>query len=117
MDELARELGLRISERSTGWNYLPSVVEEGISHPNEGIGVYSTSRGVEINLEPFRELSRDDIADELGTAIEGVRGKPPARLRTSVPCDAVLQNWTLFRIEVIEPYFRVRMAGAMTGRG
>lgn len=117
MDDLARELGLRISERPSGWNYLPPVVEEGISHPNEGIGVYDTGRGVEINLEPFREHDRDDVADDFMAVLEVIKGRKPARRRPALPCHVVLENWTRARHEVVEPYFQARIAQATEHRG
>ncbi len=63
MEQIAAELDLRVDKRKYGRNYRPRIDEPpGRSkHPvRSGVGVYVTPgprpRGVEFNLEPFRDL-------------------------------------------------------------
>ncbi len=69
MDELATELGLKVTAARTGKNYRPAVGEPGLVFTS-GVGVYSSSRGVEFNLQVFRELGEDVIADDLFDRVE-----------------------------------------------
>jgi hypothetical protein len=64
MDGVADELGLAVSSVRTGRNYQPLVSEPGVRF-KAGIGVYSSGRGVELNLSVFRELGANEIADDL----------------------------------------------------
>lgn len=112
MDAVACELGLRIDQRPTGWNYLPPVVEPGISDPTEGIGVYATSRGVEINLDPWQERGRDDIADDLLAVLHAITGRVWARRKPKMPYAVLLHDWPQLRREVIEPCFQARTRAA-----
>jgi hypothetical protein len=108
MDELADELGLVVVSGSTGRNYRPAVRESGAS-VTSGIGVYSSSRGVEFNLQVFRDLGEDAAADDLANRIRRMNGgKPVAPKWPAVPCSVLIRDWMGTRAEVIEPYFRAR---------
>lgn len=109
MDEVAHDMGLQISARTTGWNYLPAVLEEGLQDTTSGVGVYSTGRGVEINLSVLRALGKEEMADRIVARLEEIGGTRVGPLWPSVPYTVLLPNWARARAEIIEPYFRARM--------
>src|SRR4051812_35948465 len=73
MDGLARELELHVKTGKTGSNYQPRVREPGVTYAS-GIGVYSSGRGVEFNLRPFRDMGHNSVADDLLRRIREVTG-------------------------------------------
>jgi len=117
MDELAGELGVVVQTVRTGKNYRPAVKEDG-PWATSGIGVYHSSRGVEFNLQVFRDLGEDVIADDLLDRIRRVSGgKTAAPDWPAVPCTALVQDWVRTRAEVMEPYFRARASHAAAASG
>jgi hypothetical protein len=110
MDALAHELDLRVSHGRTGHNHTPPEREADASSWS-GVGVYATSRGAEFNLEVFRELGEDEIADDLLDRLRRVTGeRVEARKWPSVSPDSLLRDWDMTRRELVEPYFRARAA-------
>jgi hypothetical protein len=114
MNRAAEELGFRADRRRTGWNYVPRVLEEGGANANYGIGVYATTREVEINLTILRERGCEELAEDILTRLRALSGEPlhGAQKWPSVSYGALLHSWELARSEVIAPYFRAR-----SGRG
>jgi len=108
MDEIAESLGLTIKQSRAGRNYEPPETPPGAKHTS-GIGVYASSRGMEINLQVLRDLGAGDIADELLERFRTVTGVTiTAADWPAVPCDAVVRAWARARPELVEPYFRAR---------
>src|SRR5262249_19349759 len=62
----------------------------------------------EFNLEPFRDLGRDDLQNHIMTRIRAVTGIEPTRLSVAMPCELLLRDWLRTRQELIEPYFQAR---------
>jgi hypothetical protein len=110
MDALAEAIGLDVESVRTGKNYRPAILEPGAEF-NVGIGVYTTRRGVEFNMQVFRDRGEDDIADDLVDRIRRVTGWNPGGtgLWPAVPCETLVRDWPRARSEVIEPYFRARL--------
>ena len=75
MNGLARELGLRVEDRRTGRVYLPKTLEP-VQNASSGIGIYSTRRGMEMNLSVFRAYGEDAVATSLLAALAAVTGIP-----------------------------------------
>jgi len=74
-----------------------------------GIGIYATSRGVELNLDVFRELGSDATADEMHERLRRVTQiDVTAKRWPSVPCESLVVDWAAARSELIEPYFQAR---------
>jgi hypothetical protein len=89
MDGVAAELNLNVRPSRTGRNYQPTVLEAGAQHTS-GIGVYGSSRGTEFNLEVFRELGAEDVADELLERLRHVAGlRIDASSWPSVACETL----------------------------
>ena len=113
MDELAKERGLSVIDRRTGRVYLPRLVEP-VQNAGSGIGVYSTHRGLEMNLSVFRAYGEDSTADRLlaalGNAV-GIRYRH-AHNWPSASCARVLSHWDRVRDEVLTSYFEARSAHA-----
>jgi len=108
MDDLADELGLTVRSAPTGRNYEPPVFESGVSYKS-GIGVWSSARGAEFNLSPFRDLGADEVADDLLQRLREVTGmQVNARAWPAVPCRALIANWDRARSQLILPYFDAR---------
>jgi hypothetical protein len=106
-------MGLQVIRRTSGWSYLPPVLEAGVQYASSGVGVYATGRGVEINLSVLRDLGRDHLADELLAQLEAVSGlSKRGRNWPSVPCAALLRDWDRTRSQIMEPYFRARTEAA-----
>jgi hypothetical protein len=116
MDVLAQDLGLQRSKRRSGWNYLPPTLEEGIRYASSGIGVYASSRGVELNFSPLEDVGRRDLAEELVVRLNTITGESIVLGKgwPSVPRRLLLDHWPQVRSEVIEPYFRARMTSGHT---
>jgi hypothetical protein len=110
MDALAARLGLQVKQGGTGRNYRPAGRERGATYTS-GIGVWSSSRGVEFNLQVFRERGDHATADDLLLRLERATGAPRMPPNwPALPCALILANWDRVRAEVIEPYFRARGA-------
>jgi hypothetical protein len=107
MDALAEELGLNVRPAHTGRNYRPPVLESGVKSTT-GIGVYTSARGAEFNLTVFRDLGRDDLADDILQRIRDLTGRKVAKLWPAVPCETLLRDWDHARSVLIEPYFEAR---------
>jgi hypothetical protein len=108
MDTVAAELGLVVKPAATGRNYQPAEIEPGASYAT-GIGVYATGRGAEFNLQVFRELGAEDVADKLLERLRTVTGvNVTARSAPAVPCESLVRVWERARTDLIEPYFRAR---------
>ena len=108
MDALADELGLAIVVSGTGKNYRPQALEQGVS-ATSGVGVHSSTRGVEFNLQVFRELGEDAVADDLLDRIRAVSGESTeGKQWPAVSCASIARNWPRVRADVMEPYFRAR---------
>jgi hypothetical protein len=113
MDVLAKELGLVVSARRTGKQYLPRLLEP-VSYASSGVGVYASHRGMEINLSVFRAYGEDGIANTLLAALGDATGVSMRQAKDwpAVPCAKVLATWTRIRSDVLEPYFRARAGHA-----
>jgi hypothetical protein len=108
MDTVARDLGLMVRSGSTGRNYQPKDREPGVTYVS-GIGVYSSGRGAEFNLSPFRDVGEDSVADDLLRRIREVTGvHVTAPLWPAVPCESLIKDWSRTKQRLIEPYFQAR---------
>lgn len=110
MDEVARDMGLDVVKRPTGWTYRPAEVEESVPDAQSGIGMYASSRGVEFTLSVLRDLGRPEVAEDTLGRLEALSGRSLQASRgwPYVPCACLLEDWPRARREVIEPYFRAR---------
>jgi hypothetical protein len=113
LDALAIEMQLRVDERRTGRAYLPETLEP-VQYASSGVGVYATSRGMEVNLSVFKYYDEAATAEQLLAAIESVTGSSMRKSHDwpSVPCASVVRNWDRTRKEILVPYFRARAAHA-----
>lgn len=109
MDALIPRLGLKKDRRRTGWNYLPPTLESGVEYANSGVGVYSSSRGVEINFDVLRN---SDLANHLLARLSELTGIhiPAGRTWPAIPTAAMVSAWPGIQNEVIVPYFEARIA-------
>lgn len=108
MDAFAVERGLMASTGKTGRNYRPRQATEGAKHTT-GIGIYSTGRGAEFNLLIFRELERDDLADDMLQRIEELTGVTPTAAQwPAFPWELLTRDWERSRATLLEPYFDAR---------
>ena len=91
----------------TGRNYRPRQAPEGAEHTS-GIGI-STGRGAEFNLLIFRELGRDDLADDMLQRIAELTGvAPTASQWPAVPWELLARDWDRSRATLVERYFGAR---------
>src|SRR5207302_6181345 len=86
MDDLARDLDLRVRPAPAGPHYHPAIREPGVSF-SMGVGIYATRLTAEFNILAFRELGEDSIADNMLERIRRVTGmtKLP-RSWPAIPC-------------------------------
>lgn len=110
MNVVAADLDLQISQRPSGFQYLPRVLEVGVQDATSGVGVFRTQAGVEFNFAVLRNTGRGQIADELLDRLEALTKISMRRARSwaSMPCAVALRDWDAVRSEVVEPYFRAR---------
>jgi hypothetical protein len=107
MDAFADERGLIAKATKTGRNYQPRQAPEGAKNTS-GIGVYSGGRA-EFNLAVFRELGRDDLADDILGRIAELSGVTPTAAQwPGVPWELLARDWDRSRAMLVEPYFDAR---------
>ena len=114
MDALAEELNLRVTDASTGRNYRPPVRVAG-ARDESGIAVLGSRFEFMANLQIFRDLGAEQLADDLLDRLSVLAGKPlTAKSWPSLPCALVVTEWERARRDVIEPYFvaRAQLAAA-----
>jgi len=114
MDELAGELDLRVEPAPASRNYTPAVATVAAGTP-PGVRVYWTIAWADFNLDVFRKLGRDDVADDLLQRISAVSGKTHLPLFPQVHAAALVADWERTRRDVMEPYFRA--ASDLAGGG
>ena len=108
MDDFAADHGLIVSTGKTGRNYRPHRTPDG-APPASGVGIYSTGRGAEFNLQVFRELGRDDLADDILRRIGELTGDiPTAAQWPTLTWELLARDWDLARATLLEPYFGAR---------
>jgi hypothetical protein len=109
MDAFADEHGLIVKTGKTGRNYQPRQAPEGAKQTS-GIGIYSTGRA-EFNLQIFRELGRDDLADDRIRRIAELTGVTPTAAQwPGFPWELLARDWDHSRATLLEPYFDAREA-------
>lgn len=98
MDEFAAEHGLVAVDTETGRAYkVPPAIQ--------AVGLYwSSSRGVEFNLQRFRDRGADDVADELLKCFSRFVGRPLGSRWPAVPIDEVAARAADAFSECIGPY-------------
>jgi hypothetical protein len=111
MDGLALEKHLTVANRRAGRVYLPRTLEP-VKYANSGVGVYSSQRGMEVNLSVFRAYGEDAVAESLGATIGKLTSVRAGLDWPAVPCAVVVSNWASLRDDVIVPYFEARAAHA-----
>lgn len=103
MDDVARAMGLVVSDSRAARIYRPRANESGLT-------VFVTGKGVEFDLKTFRDRGEPDLADEFLRKLSGFAGKPVTALGwPAIPSEALTKNWPQAREELIEPYFRSRL--------
>ena len=107
MDGLAAERGLMTKRGKTGFNYGPRPTGAGAKFV-QGVGVYSTGRGAELNLGVFRDAGRNDLADDILARIAHLTGSTPSPAWPSFACAELTRDWDLSRAELLDPYFDAR---------
>lgn len=108
MDAFAAKHGLVAKPGRTGRNYEPRHRLEGVKYTS-GIGIYSSGRGVEVNISIFRERGRDDLADDLLRRMAELTGATPtAPGWPAFPWELLARDWARSRSTLIEPYFDAR---------
>jgi hypothetical protein len=80
MDAFAAGRGLLAKTGKTGRNYEPRRRVGGVRYTS-GVGIYSSGRPEEVNLLIFRELGRDDLADDMFRRIAELTGVTPTATR------------------------------------
>jgi hypothetical protein len=107
MDAFADERGLMAKTGKTGRNYQPRQAPEGTKNA-AGIGIYSGGRA-EFNLAIFRELGRDDLADDILRRIAELTGVTPTAIQwPAFPWELLARDWDRSRATLLEPYFDAR---------
>jgi hypothetical protein len=97
MDAFAAERGLMAKTGKTGRNYEPRNPVQGVRYTS-GVGIYSSARGAEFNLLIFRELGRDDLAEDLLRRIADLTGTPPTAAGwPSFPWEVLARDWDAAR--------------------
>ncbi len=105
MDTLAVERGLMAKTGKAGRNYEPRDPVPGVKYTS-GIGIYASSRGAELNLVVFRELGREDLADEMLRRIADLTGATPTATGwPSFPWEFLARDWEHARSVLLDPYF------------
>jgi hypothetical protein len=105
MDALAAERALMAKTGKTGRNYEPREPLQGVKYTS-GVGIYASGRGAEFNLLVFRELGRDDLADDSLRRIADLTGTAPTAARwPSFPWELLARDWERARSSLLEPYF------------
>ena len=108
MDAFAAERGLMANTGKTGRNYEPREHVQGVKYTS-GVGIYASGRGAEFNLLIFRELGRDDLADDMLRRIADLTGATPTAARwPSFPWELLARDWARSRSTLLEPYFDAR---------
>jgi hypothetical protein len=116
MDGFAAERGLMVNTRRTGRNYEPRHPVQGVSYTS-GVGIYCSGRGAEFNLLIFRELGRDDLAEDMLRRIADLTGTTPTAARwPSFPWEILARDWDAARSQLLEPYFDARDRIQASGR-
>jgi alkylated DNA nucleotide flippase Atl1 len=104
LDDVARELGLVTSYGRASRIYRPA-------RNASGVAVYLNGKRVEFNLESFRRRDEDKFAEDFLARLDRVADRPVHRGNwPGVPADALLTAWDTARAEVIEHYFKARLA-------
>jgi len=118
MDALAEELNLRVTDAATGRNYRPVALVTG-ARDQSGIAVLGSRYEFTPNLQIFRDLGAEQVADDLLNRLSVLAGRPlTAKSWPSVPCALVVKEWERARRDVIEPYFAARaQLAALTENG
>lgn len=118
MDALAEELNVRVTDGSTGRNYRPATRLAG-ARDDSGIAVLGSRFEFMVNLQIFRDLGAEQLADDLLDRLSVLAGRPlTAKSWPSLPCALIVNDWKRARRDVIEPYFAARAqlsAGAENG--
>jgi hypothetical protein len=100
LDLVAAVLHVEVTDTRTGRHYHPS-------GQRYGLGVYTTQRGVEFNLEALRKGGQDAWADTLADRMGNLIGRRvTARMWPTIPVDLVLAKWDAWRTDVINPFFQ-----------
>ncbi len=108
MDALAEELNLQVKDGATGRNYRPAASVSG-AKDQSGIAVLGSRFEFMPNLQIFRDLGADQLADDLLDRLSVLAGRPlTAKSWPSLPCALVVKEWERARRDVIEPYFAAR---------
>lgn len=108
MDALAEELNLQVKDGPTGRNYRPPLSVSG-ARDQSGISVLGSRFEFMPNLQIFRDLAADQLADDLLERLSELAGRPlTAKSWPSLPCALVAKEWERARRDVIEPYFAAR---------
>jgi hypothetical protein len=106
MDAFAAERGLRVTTSKRGRNYQPQAPEG--SKQSSGIAIYVGGRA-EFNLLVFRELGRDDLADDMLQRIADLTGAMPTATQwPGLPWKLLADEWDRSRVSVLDPYFDAR---------
>jgi hypothetical protein len=104
MDAFAAERGLIARTTKTGRIYQLRQAPEGAKN-TPGIGVYSGGKA-EFNLAIFRDLGRDDLADDTLPRIAELTGVTPTAAQfPGVPWELLERDWDRSRATLLEPYF------------
>jgi hypothetical protein len=107
MDVFADELGLRTRPTRGGWSYHPAASGDASDQPT-GLAIYPRRQSAELNLQIFRDLGADELAEDLRQRLQRITGVAPAVKYPMVSCAALVRNWEETRAELIEPYFEAR---------
>jgi hypothetical protein len=92
----------------TGRNYQPARDRKEPRNAS-GVGISSRSGSAQFNLVIFRELGRDDLADDMLRRIAELTGATPTATQwPAFPWELLARDWDRSRATLLEPYFDAR---------
>ena len=102
MDALVESEGLIRRQGPSGYRYL---APDGLGY----VGVYTSGRGMEFNMEAIQDAAHVPFVDDVVAALSEALGGPiGGRSSPSIPCKAALANWAMLEDRAIKPFLALR---------
>jgi hypothetical protein len=106
MDALAAAGGLVTTRATSGYRYS---APGGVGY----IGVYASSRGMEVNMADIQDDAHAALVDDVLDAMSQAAGRGvTARAWPAISCEAVVTNWPTIESRVIKPLMALRRQDA-----
>lgn len=104
MDVLAASEGLVRKQGASGYRYL---APDGVGY----VGVYTSGRGMEFNMEALQDATHARFVDDVVAALSEALGSPiGGRSSPSIPCNAAITHWSMLADRAIKPFLALKRA-------